>query len=112
MKFIEAFSDKVGYGIGVKATIRGYLVVTDAVCYLAESEKSEEKAILVIVERLSNLFLSSGIPVMVGSMVLFSGIAEITGVLVKTGMGLIPVAFYRVEKLTFWHKSKTITIKP
>ncbi|MBA3030155.1 MAG: hypothetical protein FP816_15285 [Desulfobacteraceae bacterium] len=112
MKFDEAFSDKVGYGIGTKASIRGYLVVTDTISYLSESEDNENRAILVVFERLSNVLLSSEIPVQMGSMVLFSGAAEITGTLVKTGMGPLPVGFSQVDELIFFHKTKTIRIKP
>jgi hypothetical protein len=104
------FSDilkTAGYGPGTEVQVRGHLVVTESVAYLVESETSEskpdsEKSILIAWPALTKKLLASEIPVMVGSMVLFSGPAEITGTISRTGMGLLPFAIYNVREAKVW----------
>lgn len=115
MKFSEAFGDNVGYGPGTGGTVRGFLVVTTSFSYLSESECTEaqsNKAILVAWPGLADTLISAGIPVRVGSAVLFAGDAEISGMLNKTGMGLVPVSFYSVKELTYWQDGEQFKIKP
>lgn len=115
MKFSEAFGREVGYGVGIEATIRGFLVVTASFSYLSESESAEaqsnQKAILVSWPDLADALMNAGAPGRVGSMVLFAGEAEVTGMLNRTGMGLAPVSIYAVRELTYWQDGQQFKLK-
>ena len=98
MNFEEALS--VGSGLGVGATVTGYLVVSDAVIYLAKSEVEQDKGILVIAPWLKDAMLDE-FPVNLGSMFLFGGNASVSGRIVQSGLGLLPAAFCEVGEVKF-----------
>ena len=104
MEFEEAFAESIGYGPGTQASVRGYLVVSQPLTYLCRSEDSEENAILVVAPRLIERLREGGAMPLVGSMGLFRGEAVVDGLLVRTGFGPLPVAFYRTNSIEFVDK--------
>jgi hypothetical protein len=107
---------KASYGLGAVVTVRGYLVVTRTFAYLSESKISEQQssaaAVMVVWPGLADALLDAGPPVLVGSMVLFAGDAEICGTLNKTGMGLVSAAIHTVTRLTYWHDGEQFNLEP
>lgn len=115
MKFNEAFTDKVGYGLGIQDSMDGYIIVTDHFSYLVSSEddanKDFAKAIYIAEPTISEKLLDIDAPVMVGSMVLFNGKATIEGTFVKSGMSIMPAAITSIKKLIISHDDEEFEIE-
>lgn len=112
MDFEDAFGDSVGYGPGIRASLKGHLVVSEPLTYLCKSEDSDDNAILVVAPRLIEHLRKGGAVPSVGSMSLFRGDAVIDGWLVRTGFGPLPVAFFRTSSIEFVdHGGRTIVYR-
>lgn len=106
----EAFEKAVDFGLGVDASVSGHLVVSGSLTYLCSSELSQQKAILVVAPWLVDALLEL-VPVSMGSMHLFSGQATVSGQLVQSGLGLVPLAFYRVTNISFNHDGNVFELR-
>lgn len=81
-------------------TVRGHLVVTGLLSYLASGE-SDALAVLIDEPRLVGRLLSCE-PVMVGSLILFSGTATVEGRLrMPTGLPMFPALLHSVRAIVY-----------
>jgi len=108
---IEARDANVGYGLGKPASVSGFLVVADAIAYLAESSSQQHGSILVIAPWLVGALLDNDVPCSAGSMHLFSGVATVSGQLVASGLPLVPLAFYQVSSVSLTTEGGVVELR-
>ncbi len=99
MNFDEVYKLEIGFGLGVEAKVSGFITISENIIYLCASEAEQKNAILVIAPWLKEKVINE-VSVRVGSMNLFSGSATITGRLIQTGLGLVPLAFYSASSVS------------
>jgi hypothetical protein len=91
------------FGVGSEAETEGHLIVADAIAYLVDVNAAENvvgPAVLVVAPWLNQELANRCLDLMyVGSIVSFSGAARISGLAVRTGMPLLPIAFYQVRSI-------------
>lgn len=101
----DTLARTVGFGVGQEQTISGYLTVCANFSYLSASDDPDapenSKAILITDSTIVDRLLDSGCPVRVGTMAMFFGKANVSGVLSATGLTPFPVAFHRLHTLDF-----------
>jgi len=81
-------------------TVAGFLLVSQHLVCLCQSNELRDKAILVVAPGLKKKW-EHEIPPYAGTMVAYAGEATVTGKLARSGVAPLPYAFHEVHRITF-----------